>query len=237
MVESAAAQTTSDQSYFLTGWQIYRKVLDLDYMGHSEVCGALREGLSAAAPGFAFLDIACGDAAVSARALAGSGVGSYAGIDISRPALDIAARELAGLDCPVRLIEQDLREALAGWRDPVDFAWLGQSLHHFQPAEKRAVLRSIRQILAPGGVFMLWEPTLLPGEDRHGWLGRLAVRRGHWPEITDVEWKVMYDHCSASDFPETDADWLAMAHESGFHGGRAVFTAPAFINRVYRFDG
>jgi SAM-dependent methyltransferase len=236
MVESTAAQATSDQSYFLTGWQIYRKVLDLDYMGHSEVYGALREGLSSAAPGFAFLDIACGDAAVSARALAGSGVGSYAGIDISRPALDIAARELAGLDCPVRLIEQDLRGALAEWQDPVDVAWLGQSLHHFQPAEKRAVLRSLRQVLAPGGVFMLWEPTLLPGESRHGWLARLADRRGHWPEITDAEWKVMYDHCSASDFPEADADWLAMAHEAGFHGGRAVFTAPAFINRVYRFD-
>ena len=47
----------------------------------------------------------------------------------------------------------------------------------------------------------------------------------------------MYDHCAASDFPETGADWLAMAHGAGFRDGRAVFTAPAFINQVFRFDG
>ena len=96
MGEATAAQTPSDQSYFLTGWQIYRKVLDLNYMNHREVYDTLREAVSAAPPGFVFLDIACGDAAGTARALAGSGVGSYAGIDISRPALDIAARELTG---------------------------------------------------------------------------------------------------------------------------------------------
>jgi SAM-dependent methyltransferase len=237
MGAQTAGPATSDQSYFLTGWRIYRKVLDLDYMGHREVYGTLQQALSAAPSGFAFLDIACGDAAGTARALAGSGVGSYAGIDISRPALDIAAQELAALDCPVTLIERDPREALAEWSDPVDVAWLGQSLHHFQPEAKRDVLHSLRQAVAPGGVFMLWEPTLLAGEDRHGWLARLAARRGHWPEIADDEWKVMYDHCSVSDFPETDADWLAMAHAAGFSGGRAVFTAPAFINRVYRFDG
>ena len=84
---------------------------------------------------------------------------------------------------------------------------------------------------------MLWEPTLLPGEDRHGWLGRLAARRQHWPALGDDEWGVMYGHCAASDFPETEADWLAMARAAGFRNGRAVFTAPAFINEVFRCDG
>ena len=176
-MDEAAAPVPGDQDWFLTGWRIYRKVLDLNYMHHREVYDTLRAAVSAAPQGFAFLDIACGDAAGTARALAGSGVGSYAGIDISRPALDIAARELADLGCPISLIESDLRKALEEWYDPVDVAWLGQSLHHFQPEEKRAILRAIRRALVPGGTFMLWEPTLLPGEDRHGWLGRLAARR------------------------------------------------------------
>jgi hypothetical protein len=47
----------------------------------------------------------------------------------------------------------------------------------------------------------------------------------------------MYDHSSASDFPETEAAWLAMAQGAGFEDGRAVFTAPGLINQVYRFDG
>jgi hypothetical protein len=236
MSESSAAETEGDQSYFLTGWRIYRKVLDLNYMQHREVYDTLRDAVSAAPPGFAFLDIACGDAAETARVLADSSIGRYAGIDISRPALDIAARELAGLGCPVRLIERDLREALAEWREPVEVAWLGQSLHHFQPAEKRAIMRDLRRAVVPGGAFMLWEPTLLEGEDRRGWLGRLAARRPHWPEIADDEWRVVYDHCAASDFPETDADWRAMAHEAGFRNGRVVYSAPSSISRVFRFE-
>ena len=236
-MDEAAAPVPGDQDWFLTSWRIYRRVLDLNYMHHREVYDTLRAAVSAAPQGFAFLDIACGDAAGTARALAGSGVGSYAGIDISRPALDIAARELADLGCPISLIESDLRKALEEWYDPVDVAWLGQSLHHFQPEEKRAVLRAIRRALVPGGTFMLWEPTLLPGEDRHGWLGRLAARREHWPDLDDDEWHVMYDHSSASDFPETEAAWLAMTQGAGFEDGRAVFTAPGLINQVYRFDG
>ena len=97
----------------------------------------------------------------------------------SRAPRSTSRRESSPGRLPVSLIERDLREALAEWRDPVDIAWLGQSLHHFQPEEKRAVLHSLRRALAPGGTFMLWEPTLLPGEDRHGWLGRLAARRPH----------------------------------------------------------
>ena len=41
MGEATAAQTPSDQSYFLTGWRIYRKVLDLNYMNHREVYDTL----------------------------------------------------------------------------------------------------------------------------------------------------------------------------------------------------
>lgn len=237
MGEVSAPPLTGDQSYFLASWRIYRKVLDLNYMLHREVYETLRDAVASVPQGFAFLDIACGDAAGTAGALSGSGVGSYVGIDISRPALDIAAQELATIGCPVQLVERDLREALAEQQGRFDLVWLGQSLHHFQRDDKLAILRAIRRVLSPGGTFMLWEPTLLPGEDRHGWLGRLAARRKHWPDIDDSEWRVMYDHCASSDYPEAQADWLGMARDAGMLNGRVVFTAPVVINQVYRFDG
>ena len=174
------AQDLGDQSWFLKGWRTYRKFLDLNYMNHREVYGFLRGVLLAEAPpGFRFLDVACGDAAASVTALAGTGIGSYTGIDISRPALDLARAELAVLPCPVELIEQDFASALAGWSDPVDVVWIGQSLHHLSPEGKRAVARDVRRILAPGGLFLIWEPTTLPGEDRDGWARSRGGTRAH----------------------------------------------------------
>lgn len=120
------APDLGDQSWFLRGWRTYRKFLDLNYMFHCEVYACLRGVLIAEAPpGFRFLDVACGDAAASVTALAGTDIGSYAGIDISRPALDLAAVELAVLRCPVTLIEQDFAGALADWKDLVDVVWIG----------------------------------------------------------------------------------------------------------------
>ena len=237
MAETAG--TLGDQEYFLRGWRTYRKVLDLNYMFHREVYGLLRRTAIEAAPaGFSFLDIACGDAAATAGALRGSPVGSYVGIDISRPALEIARDELAGLDCPVTLIESDFRAALAGWQEPVDIAWIGQSLHHFLAAGKIAVMRDVRRVLAPGGVLMIWEPTTLPGEDRSGWVARLeGSSRPLWSGIDAAEWTTMVEHCRASDYPETEETWLALGREAGFAAAREVYAAPTNLARVYRFEG
>jgi hypothetical protein len=233
----AEALNSSDQSYFIQNWRIYRKVLDRNLMMHREVSALLREVVAAAPAGFGILDIACGDAAATANALAGSAVGRYFGIDISREALSIAADELSVIRCRVHLIEGDLRPALATWSQPVDVVWLGQSLHHFLPDEKQAILFDIRRALLQGGTFMLWEPALLPGEERNGWLRRFAGSRSHWSDLADEEWDIVYNHSATSDFPETEEDWIAMAARAGLNGGRVVLVAPLDLGRVFLFDG
>ena len=231
------AQDLGDQSWFLKGWRTYRKFLDLNYMNHREVYGFLRGVLLAEAPpGFRFLDVACGDAAASVTALAGTGIGRYTGIDISRPALDLARAELAVLPCPVELIEQDFASALAAWSDPVDVVWIGQSLHHLSPEGKRAVARDVRRILAPGGLFLIWEPTTLPGEDRNGWVDRVAERgRTFWTEFDAEERDTVVAHCRASDYPETAAWWLSLGEACGFAAARDLLEAPPALGRVYGF--
>ena len=81
-------------------------------------------------------------------------------------------------------------------------------------------------------MFMLWESTLLPGEDRHGWLGRLG-RAARLAGAGRRRVGVMYGHCAASDFPETEADWLAMARAAGFRNGRADVHGAGFIMRCF----
>jgi SAM-dependent methyltransferase len=229
------AADIGDQSYFLQGWRTYRKFLDLNYMCHREVYAALRDVLVAAAPPrFRFLDVACGDAAATVTALAGTDVGSYVGIDISRPALDLARGELAALSCPVTLIEQDFVSALAGWSDPVDVVWIGQSLHHLAPDGKRAAAREVRRVLAPGGLFLIWEPTTLPSEDRAGWIRRLEARgRTSWPALDPDERRTVVEHSRTSDHPESAAWWLSLAEAGGFASARELLEAPPGLCRVY----
>jgi SAM-dependent methyltransferase len=227
-----------DQSWFLDGWRTYRKFLDLNYMFHREVYACLRGVLlSEAPPRFHFLDVACGDAAASIVALAGTDIGRYTGIDISRPALELAKAELAVLTCPVTLIEQDFVGALAAWTEPVDVVWIGQSLHHLGPEGKQAVARDVRRILAPGGLFLIWEPTTLPGEDRIGWVDRVAERgRVFWSEFDDKERQTVVDHCRASDYPESAAWWLSLGKTAGFAASRDLLEAPPALGRVYSFS-
>ena len=104
-------------------------MVDNDYLCHREVYGLLHDVLirDALQP-FRFLDVACGDAGETIKALRGTRVARYAGIDLSGAALTLARAATAELGCAVELIRRDFAEALGDWRDPVDVAWIGQSL-------------------------------------------------------------------------------------------------------------
>jgi ubiquinone/menaquinone biosynthesis C-methylase UbiE len=88
---------------FETEWRIYKKLVDHNYLFHNEVYSCLREMLIKLQSPFRFLDIACGDAYGSVKALRGTLVSHYTGIDSSQVALDLAAEALVGLSCEVEL--------------------------------------------------------------------------------------------------------------------------------------
>jgi ubiquinone/menaquinone biosynthesis C-methylase UbiE len=224
---------------FRREWQTYRKVVESNYMFHHEVYGQLHQILVDEAPQpFRFLDIACGDASASVRALRGTRVSHYHGIDLSKPALDLASEALKTLGCPVTLECRNLIEVLDEWNQSVDVAWIGQSLHHFSGPEKLEVMRAVRRIAGERGLFLIWEPASPDGEDRDGWLRRFELTsRPLWTALTPEEWGAMLAHIRAADFPETSSRWRALGQEAGFSKIRELFVAPTNINRMYCFQG
>jgi predicted TPR repeat methyltransferase len=73
-----------------------RKLIVSDYLSHREVGSILHNTLKEVlASRSSFLDIACGDASMMKSALRGTKVRHYHGIDLSQPALELAAN-LAG---------------------------------------------------------------------------------------------------------------------------------------------
>ena len=160
----------SNQELFAKGLATYQKVEAANYMAHREVYGLLHDALMDARAGFVFADLGCGTATGSASALAGTPVGRYVGVDISEQSLDVAREALGGLTCPIELRLEDFPAAIQNWQGPLDVVWIGQSLHHLRAPEKRVFMRRVADLLPANGLFLIWEPTCLEGEDREGWM-------------------------------------------------------------------
>jgi SAM-dependent methyltransferase len=230
------ATVTSDQELFATGLATYQKVVAANYMAHEQVYNVLHEVLlRKAKDGFVFADLACGTAPFSAVALARAGVARYIGIDISEPSLNVAKDALSSLTCSIELRCQDFVAAIETWQGPLDVVRIGQSLYHLLASEKRAFMRKVEGLLPRDGLFVIWEPTCLEGEDRDRWMERFRQMRPQWPAMSDVEFAAFESHQRASDYAETAATWKGMAREAGFEQADELFISKQQLARVYLF--
>src|SRR5262252_6717458 len=122
---------------FFHEWSIYDQVLDHNYMHHDEIYRDVQQFLADRydyVP-FALLDLGCGSARHLARALQGRSVSRYVGYDLADTALTEAARNLAGLDCPVELHKGDLLSGLKARAEKFDVIFTSFALHHLASGE------------------------------------------------------------------------------------------------------
>ena len=135
VVDAAALEQFQQQ------WATYQKLVDSDCLSHKAVGDRLGAALTHGfARPFQILDIACGDASLMRRVLPGTAVRHYHGIDLAEPALDLAAKNLAGVPFVVDLDHRDFVEAMNGRQEPADVAWCSLSIHHLPTEEKRKLL-------------------------------------------------------------------------------------------------
>lgn len=222
---------------FQRRWNLYRKVVDNNYLFHQEAYAQLHRILvHEAVQPFRFLDIACGDARATADALKGTQIAHYHGIDLSRAALDLAAIALTTLRCPIMLDQRDFIEALRAWSQSVDVAWIGLSLHHLTAPAKLNLMRKIRGIVGGHGLLLIYEDASPDGEDRATWLRRWDRQKPSWTALTLEEWDAITAHVHAADFPETASRWHWLGREAGFTRVRQLFVAPSNLFRMYCFQ-
>ena len=220
---------------FQRQWATYQKLVDTDALSHKEVGKILHDTLKALPKPFAFVDIACGDAGQMKHALAGTKINHYHGIDLSEPALELAARNLDGVPFEVELDHRDFVKALERRPEPADAAWCGLSIHHLSTEGKLDLLKAIHG--STGKFLMIYEPTLNDGETRDEYMQRFArVNRPAWTFLTPEEWAQIDHHVTTCDYPETSATWCALGHEAGFSDAQEIFCDPTGFYRIYRYD-
>jgi hypothetical protein len=82
------------------------------------------------------------------------------------------------------------------------------------------------------GIFLIWEPTLLEGENRAEWLDRFSACRVAFAAVTDDEFAAMESHMRLADFPEPAESWRAMGHQAGFANAEQLFMMPNRLGRT-----
>jgi hypothetical protein len=136
----------------------------------------------------------------------------------------------------VDLDHRDFVEAMLRRPEPADAAWCSLSIHHLSTDDKRRLLQAIRGAVGERGIFLLYEPTLLPDEDRQGYLDRFTrVNRERLRVLTPPEWEQIHEHVVTCDVPETPAVWCELGRDAGFAEAREVFVDPTEFYRLFRY--
>jgi len=223
---------------FRRHWDIYRKVVEHDYMSHKAAYGRLRDILNSEINWpFSFADLACGDAYWTSRSLLGTSVSEYTGIDLSEWALAIAGKELERLPAERRLITGDFEEFDTYMETPPDVVWVGLSVHHLETDEKERFMAKVRKILPRDGAFLIYEPTLAEGEDRTTYFNRFSeVVKRTWIDLTPEELGIVFDHVKKSDIPEQPSEWIRLGREAGFGTAEDVYTDPTDLYTVFKYE-
>jgi hypothetical protein len=220
---------------FQQQWATYQKLVDSDALAHQEVGTILHRALAAVAKPFAFLDIACGDAGQMRKALAGTKVRHYHGVDLSKPALELAGKNLTGVPFEVELDHRDFVTALTRRPEKADAVWCGLSIHHLATDGKRDLFKAIHG--STSNFLVIYEPSLNKGEMRDAYLERFRrVNRPAWTFLSEQEWAQIDHHVTTCDLPETSATWLKLGREAGFARATQLFCDPTGFYRIYRYD-
>jgi len=222
---------------FFDQWQIYRRVLELDYLHHRAAYAALARALTNRERPFSFLDLGAGDAVCTTRVLASLPVSRYEAVDLSPVALKLAEENAAALACPKSFTHADFVERINAGGEPFDVIFIGLSLHHLPARDKRAFFPKLRALLAEGGSFFCYEPIREPDETRDAVLARWWRHvEATWTELTPAEAASVKEHVFGNDYPEPVADFETMAREAGFRDFSVLYTDAQRLYALIRAD-
>jgi ubiquinone/menaquinone biosynthesis C-methylase UbiE len=223
---------------FQQQWNTYQKLVDADCLAHREVAALVHDTLTGTFPApFTFLDIACGDASMMRTALRGTKVRHYHGIDLSQPALELAAANLVDMPFEVDLDHRDFVEGMMRRPEHADAAWCGLSIHHLSTDEKLRLMTAIRGAVGAQGLFLLYEPTRHDGEDRDAFLARFReASKRLWTVLSPEEWNQVWHHIETCDFPETVTGWRELGRKAGFARAESEFVDPSDFFHLFHYS-
>ena len=188
---------------FFQGWQLYQSVVQNNLMEHREIGTALRSVFESIDPEFSVLDLGCGDSSMAIKALEGLRVGSYTGVDLTAPALEIARANFHGT-YSATWVHTNMVDYIARCDQQFDVIMTSFAMHHLPADIKQAWLMDIAKHLTPRGQLVLVDTCCPAGMSRDETVQLYLDHIADWPLSTDDK-ATIATHMWSSDFPESEA--------------------------------
>ncbi len=222
---------------FIKNWSIYRKIIAYDNMSHLSGYSKLKQIIiDEMGKPFSFVDLACGDAYYSSKILIETNARKYTGLDISEQALSLATENFKGSQIEAEFIKADFIDFPEYIDSEADVIWVGFSVHHLDRDEKLEFMRNIGEVLANGGIFMLYEPILLEGEDLKQYYIRFKrTFDEYWKGLDPEESDYLLEHVRETEKPETREGWIALGKEAGFSTAEKVFSERTGLYEIFKY--
>lgn len=209
------------RDFFNDKWKLYQKILTHNYMGHREIYSIFHDFLvdNWQQP-CKILDLGCGDASFIAEALQGTCISSYLGLELSEIAIEIAKENMKSVSYERKFIQEDFLNvvpSLVKEENKFDIILSSFAFHHLNLEQKNYVFSQLRQLLLPGGMFILIDLISPEGENRETYIKKyLKSVENNWSQITSEEMNLISYHMLESDYPETQKTLKTLAQNSNF---------------------
>ncbi len=235
---NSCASSTNVKKFFDQEWDLYKRVITLNYMAHKEILGHLSEFFrSVPPPMFSVLELGCGDASLLSSALQGTDVETYCGVDISPFALEDAKKNMQFLHGDKCTIEGDLLDEVGKIEAEFDVIVAGFSLHHLMKEEKGQFFKKCRTSLKSRGILIVFDEVCFPGENRNGFFKRFSeICMQEWNKLTHEERLLICEHVENSDYPETFDFYKQFAEKNGFGESQIIFQDKHNLYGLFRFS-
>lgn len=232
--------TTAEQSsQFFQQWQIYRHVIEHNYMFHHEIAEQLSRLLEGCDQHISVLDLGCGDSEMFSRIKQPSLIHHYTGIDMSAMAIELAKKRLQAQPFEGTFILDDFAHYLEHCNKHYDVILAGFTLHHLSQADKESFFKHARRKLssAPYAQLIIYDVVKANTETRDQFIERMCdYFQQHWQAFDQQQLASIKEHVRNNDQPEDMTFYQHCAKQYGFKQVNSHYRSPDEFYSLIRFQ-
>ena len=204
---------------FANNWNVYQKIVFMNYMLHKEIGEATTSAIQSflKKDSISVLDLGCGDAHQIAVVLKEFPIVSYTGFDLAAPALEVAAQNLSGIKARILLKQGRMEELLLEETQSFDLIYTSFAIHHLSDPEKKSLLQQCYDSLHPGGLFIHIDVSRKPSQTREEYIASyINHMKADWSVLSAEEISLIVEHITQCDYPAESTDLMEWVQQIGF---------------------